>query len=78
MHLDFAPEMKSTAGSSDKEKTYKLPCGNIVSISARYPQVVSLPGSTGTEAGEIRDESFQNILVTSRGNDLSSSRVVPN
>ena len=40
--LDFDSEMKAASESSDKEKTYELPDGNIITVgSERFP----LPGS---------------------------------
>ena len=33
--LDFDTEMKEASGSSDKEKTYELPAGNIITVGSK-------------------------------------------
>ena len=37
--LDFDTEMKAATESSDKEKTYALPDGNIITVGARQAKV---------------------------------------
>merc|ERR1712243_282909 len=44
--LDYDTEMKSAAESSDKEKTYELPDGNIITVGSerfRCPEVLFQP-----------------------------------
>merc|ERR1712012_1039555 len=63
--LDYDTELKSTAESSDKEKTYELPDGNIITVGAerfRCAEVLFQPGFIGKEASGIHDTSFQSIM----------------
>jgi len=63
--LDYDTELKSTAESSDKEKTYELPDGNIITVGAerfRCPEVLFQPSFIGKEASGIHDTSFQSIM----------------
>ena len=57
--------LKSTAGSSDREKTYEMPDGNVFNIDDerfRCAEVLFQPSCTGKEASGIRDKSLQNIM----------------
>jgi actin beta/gamma 1 len=63
--LDFDTEMKEAADSSDKEKTYELPDGNIITVGNerfRCPEVLFQPSFIGKEASGINDTTFQSIM----------------
>jgi len=63
--LDFDTEMKETSESSDKEKTYELPDGNIITVGTerfRCPEVLFQPSLVGKEASGVHDTSFQSIM----------------
>ncbi|CAE7750177.1 unnamed protein product [Symbiodinium necroappetens] len=63
--LDFDSEMKASSESSDKEKTYELPDGNIITVGAerfRCPEVLFQPSFVGKEASGIHDTTFQSIM----------------
>ncbi|CAE7938194.1 ACT1, partial [Symbiodinium necroappetens] len=57
--------MKAASESSDKEKTYELPDGNIITVGAerfRCPEVLFQPSFVGKEASGIHDTTFQSIM----------------
>jgi len=63
--LEFDGEMKKSSESSDKEKTYELPDGNIITVGSerfRCPEVLFQPSFIGKEASGIHDTSFQSIM----------------
>eukprot|EP00930_Biecheleria_cincta_P005074 TRINITY_DN105_c0_g1_i1.p1 TRINITY_DN105_c0_g1~~TRINITY_DN105_c0_g1_i1.p1 ORF type:complete len:377 (-),score=80.20 TRINITY_DN105_c0_g1_i1:273-1403(-) len=63
--LDFDSEMKAAIESSDKEKTYELPDGNIISVGSerfRCPEVLFQPSFVGKEASGIHDTVFRSIM----------------
>jgi len=63
--LDFDAEMKAAAESSEKEKTYELPDGNIITVGSerfRCPEVLFQPSFVGKEASGIHDTTFQSIM----------------
>jgi len=63
--LDFDTKMKEAGESSDKEKTDKLPDGNIITIgSERFPcpEVLFQPSFIVKEASGIHDTAFQSIM----------------
>jgi len=63
--LDFDTEMKAAADSSDKEKTYELPDGNLITVGNerfRCPEVLFQPSFIGKEASGIHDTAFQTIM----------------
>jgi len=63
--LDFDTEMKESSESSDKEKTYELPDGNIITVGSerfRCPEVLFQPSLIGKEASGIHDTTFQSIM----------------
>jgi len=63
--LDFDTEMKEAADSSDKEKTYELPDGNIITVGNerfRCSEVLFQPSFIGKEASGIHDTTFQSIM----------------
>merc|ERR1711937_396078 len=63
--LDFDTEMKVASESSDKEKTYELPDGNIITVGSerfRCPEVLFQPSFIGKEASGIHDCTFQTIM----------------
>ena len=62
--LDFDTEMKEAGESSDKEKTYELPDGNIITVGSerfRCPEVLFQPSFIGKEASGIHDTTSQSI-----------------
>jgi len=62
---DFDAEMKAAAESSDQEKSYELPDGNIIVIGNerfRCPEVLFQPSLIGKEANGIHDTTFQSIM----------------
>ncbi|CAE8629256.1 unnamed protein product [Polarella glacialis] len=63
--LDFDSEMKAATESSDNEKTYELPDGNIITVGSerfRCPEVLFQPSFVGKEASGIHDTTFQSIM----------------
>jgi len=63
--LDYDTEMKEAAESSDKEKTYELPDGNIITVGSerfRCAEVLFQPSFIGKEASGIHDTTFQSIM----------------
>ena len=63
--LDFDTEMKEASERSDKEKTYELPDGNIITVGSerfRCPEVLFQPSFVGKEASGIHDTTFQSIM----------------
>jgi actin-related protein len=63
--LDFDSEMKACSESSDKEKTYELPDGNIITVGSerfRCPEVLFQPSFIGKEASGVHDTTFQSIM----------------
>jgi len=63
--LDFDQEMKASTESSDLEKTYELPDGNIITVGNerfRCPEVLFQPSFIGKEASGIHDTTFQSIM----------------
>jgi len=63
--LDFDVEMKAAAESTDREKTYELPDGNIITLGNerfRCPEVLFQPSFIGKEANGIHDTIFESIM----------------
>jgi len=63
--LDFDTEMKMSAESTDNEKTYELPDGNMITVGSerfRCPEVLFQPSLVGKEASGIHDTTFQSIM----------------
>jgi len=63
--LDFDAETKAAAESSDNEKSYTLPDGNIITLGAerfRVPEVLFQPSFIGKEASGIHEQVFQSIM----------------
>jgi actin-related protein len=63
--IDFDTEMKEAIESSDKEKTYELPDGNIITVGHerfRCPEVLFSPSFIGKEASGVHDTCFQSIM----------------
>jgi len=63
--LDFDTEMKESTENSDKEKTYELPDGNIITVGSerfRCPEVLFQPSFLGKEASGVHDTTFQSIM----------------
>merc|ERR1712161_24751 len=67
LRLDLDTEMKEATESSDKEKTYELPDGNIITVGSerfRCPEVMFQPSFIGKEAAGIHDTTFASIMKT--------------
>jgi len=63
--LDFDNEIKLAAESSEKEKTYELPDGNVITVGSerfRCPEALFQPALIGKEASGIHDFTFQSIM----------------
>merc|ERR1712165_549509 len=63
--LDYDSEMKAATESSDKEKTYELPDGNIITVGSerfRCPETLFQPSFIGKEASGVHDTMFQTIM----------------
>jgi len=63
--LDFDTAMKDATESSDIEKTYELPDGNIITVGNerfRCPEVLFQPSFIGKESSGIHDTTFQSIM----------------
>ena len=63
--LDYEAESKLTSESAEKEKTYELPDGNIITVGAerfRCPEVLFQPSMVGKEAQGIHATTFQSIM----------------
>jgi len=63
--LDFDAEMKQSAQSSENEKTFELPDGNVITVGNerfRCPEVLFQPSFIGKEASGIHDTTFQSIM----------------
>ena len=57
--------MKSTLVTVNKEETYELPDGNIISVGSerfRCPAVLLQPSFAGEEASGIHDTTFPSIM----------------
>ena len=65
--------LKSTTGSSDREKTYEMPDGNVFSIDDerfRCAKVLFQPSCIGKEASGIHDKSLQSITFDEGPNKI--------
>jgi actin beta/gamma 1 len=63
--VDFDTEMKAAAKSSEKEKTYALPSGKVITLGNelfRCPELLFQPTLVGKDEGGIQDITFQSIM----------------
>mmetsp|Transcript_29045 Transcript_29045/g.66801 ORF Transcript_29045/g.66801 Transcript_29045/m.66801 type:complete len:380 (-) Transcript_29045:206-1345(-) len=63
--LDFDTEMKAATESSDKDRSYELPDGTLLTLGAerfRCPEVLFQPSMIGKEASGLHDTAFQSIM----------------
>lgn len=63
--LDYEDEMRKADETSDIEKTYELPDGNIITVGSerfRCPEALFKPENLGKEANGIHDTTFQSIM----------------
>merc|ERR1739845_290066 len=61
---DFDSEMKAAEENSDREKTYELPDGNVMTLGNerfRCPEVLFQPSFIGKESMGIHEITFQSI-----------------
>jgi len=62
---DYDAEMKMAAQSSEIEKTYELPDGNIITVGNerfRCPEVLFQPAYMGMEAFGLHDTTYQSVM----------------
>merc|ERR1711959_494084 len=62
--LDFEAEMKAAEQSTDKEKTYELPDGNVITVGNerfRTPEVLFQPSFIGKEASGIHERMTKEL-----------------
>jgi len=63
--LDYEEELKRADESSDIEKTYELPDGNIITVGSerfRCPEALFQPSLIGKEAAGLHHTTFQSIM----------------
>ena len=63
--VDYESELKHSAVSHYKDKTYELPDGNVITVSTerfRCPEVLFQPSLVGKEAAGIHETTFQSIM----------------
>jgi actin-related protein len=63
--LDFDAEMKQSVESSENEKTYELPDGNIITVGNerfRCPEVLFQPSFIGLESAGIHETTYNSIM----------------